>query len=47
MAKIIWRDSDPSDPMYSEGPRSYSPHWAQEFRRPRVWQTNPGYKTSS
>jgi len=36
MARITWKDSDPSDPMYSEGPRSYSPHWAQEFRRPRT-----------
>jgi hypothetical protein len=25
-------DSKPSDPMYSEGPQSYSPHWAREFR---------------
>src|SRR6516165_2279667 len=31
MAKITSRDSDPSDPMYSEGVQSYSPHWARVF----------------
>jgi hypothetical protein len=24
-------DSKPSDPMYSEGPQSYSPHWGRAF----------------
>ena len=33
MVKVIWHDSKPSDPMYSEGYQSYSPHWAREFRR--------------
>jgi len=36
MAKIIWKDSDPSDPMYSEGPRSYSPHWARGFQKSKT-----------
>jgi hypothetical protein len=27
-------DSKPSDPMYSEGPQSYSPHWARSVARP-------------
>ena len=32
MAKIISRLSEPSDPMYNEGPQRYSPHWARTFR---------------
>ena len=39
MAKIIWKDSDPSDPMYSEGPRSYSPHWARGFQKSKTKPT--------
>jgi hypothetical protein len=35
MVKVIWRDSEPSDPMYSEGYQSYSPHWARAFRKSR------------
>jgi hypothetical protein len=31
MGKVIWRDAGPNDPMYKEGYRSYSPHWAREF----------------
>jgi len=27
----IFRDYKPTDPIYSEGPQSYSPHWAREF----------------
>jgi hypothetical protein len=27
-------DSKPSDPMYREGPQSYSPHWARPFAKP-------------
>jgi hypothetical protein len=32
MVKIISRRAGPDDPMYKEGYRSYSPHWAREFR---------------
>ena len=28
------RDSKPNDPMYSEGPQSYSPHWARPVVKP-------------
>jgi hypothetical protein len=28
------RLSKPNDPMYSEGPQSYSPHWARPFVKP-------------
>ena len=28
----IFRDAKPDDPMYREGPQSYSPHWARKFR---------------
>jgi hypothetical protein len=28
----IFRDATPDSPMYREGPRSYSPHWARAFR---------------
>jgi hypothetical protein len=34
MARITWKDSDPSDPMYSEGPRIYSPHWTRGLVKP-------------
>jgi hypothetical protein len=27
----IWYEAGPDDPMYKEGYRSYSPHWAQPF----------------
>jgi hypothetical protein len=27
----IFRDAKPDDPMYSEGPQSYNPHWARAF----------------
>jgi hypothetical protein len=30
--KITFRDYGPDDPFYSEGPRSYSPHWARTLR---------------
>jgi hypothetical protein len=49
MAKVTWRDSDPSDPMYSEGPRNYSPRWAQNLkdarllRRPTRLDSQPGH----
>jgi hypothetical protein len=36
MGKASWRDSDPSDPMYSEGPQSYSPHWGRKFLKPKT-----------
>jgi hypothetical protein len=29
VAKITFRDAKPSDPMYKEGPQSYSPHWGR------------------
>jgi hypothetical protein len=35
MVKVIWHDSKPSDPMYSEGYQSYSPHWGRPFLRSR------------
>ena len=28
------RLSKPNDPMYGEGPQSYSPHWARQFVNP-------------
>jgi hypothetical protein len=28
----IFRLSTPDDPMYREGPQSYSPHWVRPFR---------------
>jgi hypothetical protein len=33
MVKVISVMSDPSDPMFSEGYRSYSPHWAPRISR--------------
>jgi hypothetical protein len=33
MVKIISRRAGPDDPMYKEGYRSYSPHWARSFKR--------------
>lgn len=33
---VIWKDSDPSDPMYSEGYRSYSPHWSRDLKDNQV-----------
>jgi hypothetical protein len=36
MGKVTWKDSDPSDPMYSEGPQSYSPHWGRKFLKPKT-----------
>jgi hypothetical protein len=32
----IFRDAKPDDPMYSEGPQSYNPHWARPFRPSKV-----------
>ena len=32
MGKVIWHEAGPDDPIYKEGWRRYSPHWAQEFR---------------
>jgi hypothetical protein len=32
MGKVIWHEAGQDDPMYKEGWRRYSPHWAQEFR---------------
>jgi hypothetical protein len=29
---VTFRDAGPNDPMYREGPRSYSPHWSRAFR---------------
>ena len=29
MAKVRWITPGPDDPMYKEGYRSYSPHWAR------------------
>jgi hypothetical protein len=29
---VIWKRSTASSPMYKEGYRSYSPHWARVFR---------------
>jgi hypothetical protein len=29
---VTFRDSTSDDPMYREGSRSYSAHWAREFR---------------
>lgn len=33
---VTFRFSTPDDPMYSEGPQSYSPHWARPFRPSKV-----------
>ena len=44
MAKITWRDAEPDDPMYTEGVRSYSPHWARTFlttTKPPTDKDNP------
>ena len=30
--KIAFRDYAPSDPVYSEGPQSYSPHWTRGLK---------------
>jgi hypothetical protein len=30
-ALVIWHDAGPDDPMYKEGYRSYSPHWARPY----------------
>ncbi len=34
MGKVTWRDAEPDDPMFKEGPQSYSPHWARTFLTP-------------
>jgi hypothetical protein len=31
MGKVIWKKAGPDDPMFKEGYRSYSPHWAMPF----------------
>ena len=31
MAKVRWVTPGPDDPMFKEGYRSYSPHWARPF----------------
>ena len=31
MAKVRWIEAEPDDPMFKEGYRSYSPHWARLF----------------
>ena len=36
-----FRDSDPSDPMYNEGPQSYSPHWGRAFLKSKKPPPNP------
>ena len=33
--KITFKDYDPSDPFYSEGPQSYSPHWVRASYDPK------------
>ena len=33
MGKVIWHEAEPDDPMFKEGYRSYSPHWAQPFHK--------------
>jgi hypothetical protein len=35
MGKVIWKDAEPDDPMFGEGPQSYSPHWARTFLEAR------------
>ena len=32
--KITFRDYAADDPFYSEGPQSYSPHWAKTLLKP-------------
>ena len=39
MGKVIWHEAGPDDPIYKEGWRRYSPHWAKNFgRRRRIRQ---------
>jgi hypothetical protein len=33
--KITFRDYAADDPFYSEGPQSYSPHWARTLLKPK------------
>ena len=40
MVKIIWRDAGPDDPMYKEGDRRYSQHWARPFQKSQQDTTN-------
>lgn len=35
------RDSKPPDPMYSEGPQSYSPHWGRTFLASKIPSPKP------
>jgi hypothetical protein len=35
VSKITFRDYAPSDPVYSEGPQSYSPHWGRTLLKPQ------------
>jgi hypothetical protein len=35
MGKVTLTDYDPSDPIYSEGPQRYSPHWARTLIEPK------------
>jgi hypothetical protein len=42
MAKVTFKDAEPSDPMYSEGPQSYSPHWARAVLGNQSRSTNTG-----
>lgn len=34
MVKITHIDYGPNDAFYSEGLKSYSPHWARKFQQP-------------
>jgi hypothetical protein len=39
---FICRIAGPDDPIYREGPRGYSPHWAQGLLRPDAQRSSPG-----
>ena len=40
--KITFRDYAADDPFYSEGPQSYSPHWANTLLKPNQPSPIPG-----
>jgi hypothetical protein len=44
-ALVIWHEPDPNDPIYKEGYRSYSPHWARPFQPPHRFGLHTGHLT--
>jgi hypothetical protein len=41
MGKVRWSKAGRDDPMFKEGWRSYSPHWAMPFQKPASDAADP------